>query len=179
MMIRNRAKRSRGAAYAEAIIMLPVFIVTLWGYQLLFSGHRARTAAMSQARHAAWASSMEGCGLGEDAISTCPGCDGSSDSAPGDVPGDAGAIWDRLQDIPFIGGILSGLFGPMVDGSGSQTYASTYSGARSDRQKNGEARAAVHVVCNTKRETLGDIIKRALCNTPVVGALVSFIPDFC
>ena len=42
-----------------------------------------------------------------------------------------------------------------------------------------EARAAVHVVCNTKRETLGDIIKRALCNTPVVGALVSFIPDFC
>ena len=165
----NRRGRSRGAAYAEALIMLPVFFITLWGYQLLFHGHSAKAEAAAVSRTSAWETSMAGCGLLDESDSTCSGCPAADTS---DVIGALGG-----EAMGWFSGILGGLFGPMVGAGAVEDYNSGE--GFSSLSRDGSVSASMGVVCNTKRETLISIIKQALCENPIMGPIVSYISDFC
>ncbi len=176
MLSRHRNRRTRGAAYAEAVIMLPVFMILMWGYYLLYNGHGARRTAMAGARTSAWEASMEGCGLLDEATNTCESCGDS----PGEGPLAPSGVFDSLTSgsMSWLGDIIGGLFGPLVGRQNNAEYDAHFVPEDSLRD-GGTVRARMQVVCNTKRETLLGIIKQALCRSGLIGGILDFIGDFC
>lgn len=116
----------RGAAYTEAVIMLPVFFVI---FALFYQVYRTRTAkfeTMQSVRTAAWMKSNAGCE--DDEGTTCPsgteGCTVEDGDAEGGIDG---VLSDLRSDsdpllAPFtslLGGLLENVFGTAVTKSAS------------------------------------------------------------
>ncbi|MEM7607557.1 MAG: hypothetical protein AAF411_19560 [Myxococcota bacterium] len=158
--------------------MLPVFFTLLWSYHLLYNGHVARGTSMSNARMGAWQTSMEGCAFGDTRnTTTCVDCDSGGAGATAEV-GETGDLFSGLLgEIPFLGSLLRGLFGPMVSGAGNVAYTPGYR-PREGLSNGGNIDARMDVVCNSQRESLADILKRAVCSWPAVGTVLSFL-NFC
>lgn len=162
MLRLHRKRRSRGAAYAEACVMIPVFITIIWAYHLLYNANVARGTAMMNARSAAWERSMEGCTFFEGGACEGDGCvEGSSAS-------------EGLDS--WIVDILGPLFGPPANGASTVDY--NVGGTPWGLMSGGAASADIRLVCNTKRQTLWQILKEAICNVPGLGSFLSFI-SFC
>lgn len=174
MLRLQRKRRSRGAAYAEACVMIPVFIIIIWSYNLLYSANVARGTAMMNARSDAWEVSMEGCGMLDGGECRGDGCD------------EDGEVNSALSgDNSWILRILGGLFGPEVGGSSTVNYeVGTPSGANWGSREggplmsSGSASADIVVVCNTRRQTIWQILKQAICAVPGLGSFLDFI-SFC
>lgn len=165
---RRRNRRTEGAAYAEAVIMLPVFFIIFTGFYVLYNANTARLDAMSVARTEAWRIASEGCPLGE------------SSECVGDACGAIGTVTSGLDAAlagtgparALLQSVLDSLLGPNTMASDTQTFAG--SGAFSG----GSAGAAYQVVCNTQRETFMGLIKRAAC-AMVPTAVASYLSSFC
>lgn len=153
----------RGAAYAEAVIMLPVFMAIFAGYYALFNAHSARLETMNNVRSATWQRSVEGCGL----FDADEGCTGACASEIGSISGEI------ASDIPIVGGMLSSLVGPIV--SEGRT-AVDYDGAAAFG--GGSATSSYQLVCNTRRQTVWDIVKAAACEI-LPDAVTSLMSSIC
>lgn len=164
MLRLQRKRRSRGAAYAEACVMIPVFITIIWSYHLLYNANVARHSSMANARSVAWENAMEGCTF----------FDGGSDACVGDGCTDAEAVSSGLDS--WIIDILGPLFGPPVSGSSTVNYE--VGGTPFGLMSGGAATAHINLVCTSKRQTLWEILKEAICNVPGLGSFLSFI-SFC
>jgi hypothetical protein len=144
--------------------MIPVFITIIWSYHLLYNANVARGTAMMNARSSAWELSMAGCTFLERG-----GCEGDG-CAEGEAAGEG------LSGDSWIMDILGPIFGPNVSGASSVNYEVT--GTPWGLMSGGAANADIQLVCNTKRQTLWQILKEALCNVPGLGSFLSFI-SFC
>ncbi|MFK8001401.1 MAG: hypothetical protein AB8H86_17530 [Polyangiales bacterium] len=164
MLRLQRKRRSRGAAYAEACVMIPVFITIIWAYHLLYNANVARGTAMMNARSQAWELSMAGCTFFEGGSCEGSGC------------ADGAAVGDGLSGSGWIMDILGPIFGPNVSGASSVDYE--VGGTPWGLMSGGAASADVSLVCNTKRQTLWMILKEAICNVPGLGSFLDFI-SFC
>lgn len=164
MLRLQRKRRSRGAAYAEACVMIPVFIIIVWSYHLLYNANIARHTSMMNSRSQAWELSMAGCTFFEGG------------SCEGDGCGDGGGVEGALADDGWIMAILGPIFGPNV--TGASNVAFEVGGTPWGMMSGGSASSRVTLVCNTKRQTLWMILKEAICNVPGLGSFLSFI-NFC
>ena len=164
MLRLQRKRRTRGAAYAEACVMIPVFITIIWSYHLLYNANVARGTSMMNARSEAWEAAMEGCGIAEGG----GGCTGDGCGAEGtDAP-------SALPD--WVLAVMGPIFGPEVSGASSVDYEVT--GTPWGLMSGGAASSRVTMVCNTKRQTLWQILQDAICRVPGLGSFLSFI-SFC
>lgn len=170
---------TRGAAYTEAVIVIPVFIL-LWAAVIHVGGSfQAKSVASQTARRCAWAYANGGC---DDVPEGCEGVVGGADRQfddgdIDDVAGDDGQkirdgvqqisdpIDDSIGEIPVAGDIIHAIVGtattatagvpvkrPKVLGGQRQRLTTSYT-----------------VMCNEREKTLGSIVTGAFCSLTGIG----------
>ncbi|MDH5491500.1 MAG: hypothetical protein OEY14_06060 [Myxococcales bacterium] len=149
----------RGAAYTEAVIMLPVFFMV---FALFYHVHRVHTAkleTLQNARSSAWLMSYDDC----EGSSTCPSGRGECASADSDSGVDS-AISDLKSKLgPFegaIGGFLDGIFGTATKATATSSYSDPNYLGGSDHNLS----TSYAIMCNPKRVTILDMLKTAFCD---------------
>ncbi len=159
---RRWTAEQRGAASVEAVIMLPFFILILFG--VLFAARMAETrqALLVKARHCAWQHSNAGCpGRAPE------GCDGVVGS-----PVDSGMdndIWQRAEasspideasDIPLVGAAVEAIFGSaLLADAGGEVERPPVLGGRAV-----EVHGRYYLMCNEQPRTLGEALIDAFCD---------------
>ena len=97
-------------------------------------------------------------------------------SCEGDGCGEGGALGDGLAGDSWIMDILGPIFGPNVSGASDVAYE--VGGTPWGMMSGGSASSHITLVCNTKRQTLREVLKEAICNVPGLGSFLDFI-NFC
>ncbi|MDQ3031891.1 MAG: hypothetical protein M3Y87_05690 [Myxococcota bacterium] len=159
---------TRGAAYTEVIIMMPVFISLFVGIGFFHEYYLARMNAATEARRCAWAYSNGGCDQVPD------GCAGvirgtggaeSRGSSPavedhtGDVR-DGVAELDREMPMSASRRIMEAILGSSTTARGSEpVQLPDWVGGGSR-----EATCGYTVVCNEREHTLQSLVREAFCN---------------
>lgn len=156
---RALAKRDRtkiqGAAYLEAVIILPTFILIFAG--VLFVQHlwEVRQTALITARRCAWQYSSSGC------RESPPGCEGvvsSRGSSDGDEQTSRlikGKMLAGLKELPVIGTAIEGLFGGALNSSASNTVTRpTVLGGGAARVK-----GDFYLLCNEREREMKEVLK--------------------
>jgi hypothetical protein len=161
---RSLLRDTRGAAYTEVIVMMPVFISLFAGIGFFHHLYSARMDAGTLARRCAWAYANGGC----DAVPA--GCEGvtrgsapptSPSPAQGDVDEARGQVaqLDDEMPMPAASSILDAILG-------------TTTTTRADEQVpmpqwigGGERPATCRyaVACNERERTLGSLVRDAFC----------------
>jgi len=156
--IARRARRRAGAAMVEAVIVLPVLLLTLFAVGFMRERYLGRQQASLAARRCAWAHAIGGCGQAP------PGCSAAQRAAPEDDP-DAVAIMnaaaanagsstiDVFEDIPVLGRAIAGLFGTQTGASAVSATALPW-----DRTTQVIDRSELVVLCNERPQ---DVLKAA------------------
>jgi len=164
---------TRGAAYAEAVIVLPVLITILWGNYLIMGAGSSKLEAMNEVRRVAW-----------EAANTPSECEESSDHRGADRFG-GGVVTDltswmgRAESIPIVGDLLSDFFGvPHIPSPATSNYEipGAFGGG------SGTASAEYMVMCNTERKTISMMLSRAFCDLVERisgGSVPSFLSGMC
>ena len=171
--LRSLLKDTRGAAYAEAVIVLPVLIGILWGNYLIFNAGSSKLEAMNDVRRVAW-----------QAANTPDVCEETSDPSGADTFNTGGVVtsvlgWmDSAATIPVVGDFLSNFFGvPHRPSPSTVSYdiPGAYGGGT------GAASAAYMVMCNTERLTISMMLKRAFCDLveKIAGGVPPFLGGMC
>lgn len=156
---------TRGAAYTEAVIVIPVFALLWAGVIYTGQSFHAKSVATQQARRCAWAYANGGC---DQVPEGCEGVVGertrqhADDDLDGIAGDDADGIRDGVSDMTTEGmGVADGLVSAIV---GSHTDAIGGSAVSEPEVLGGDDRT-VHsryrVMCNERKKTLGGIVKRA------------------
>jgi len=164
---------TRGAAYAEAVIVLPVLITILWGNYLIMGAGSSKLEAMNEVRRVAW-----------EAANTPSECEESSDPDGADRFDGGGAVttllgWmDAATSIPVVGDFLSDFFGvPHVPSPATASYdiPGAFGGGT------GTSTAEYMVMCNTERKTISMMLKRAFCDLveTIAGSVPAFLGGMC
>ena len=151
-----------GAASVEAAIMLPFFILILFG--VLFAARVAETRQLLlvKARHCAWHHSNAGCPQKPP-----EGCDGVV-GPPVDT-GIDNDIWQRAEatspidaasEIPFVGTAVEWIFGSALQTRADGTVERPpVLGGRAV-----EVHGRYYLMCNEKPRTLGETLREAFCS---------------
>lgn len=157
----------RGAAYAEAVIMLPVYLAMFALFGLVHNEAHQKMETLAQSRSAAWQRSNAGC-EGED--ESCPSCMGVEGADDGTVYGDIDGAINGVGEVPIVGSILEG----MLDGLfGSQTTLRASATIERPRLLGGGSRNATSsytVLCNPVRTSVWEMLRNAFCG---------FVPFLC
>ncbi len=163
---------TRGAAYAEAVIVLPVLITILWGNYLIMGAGSSKLEAMNDVRRVAW-----------EASNTPSECEESSDPDGADRFDGGGVVttllgWmDLAQGIPIVGDFLADFFGvPHVPSPASVSYEipGAFGGGT------GTSTAEYMVMCNTERKTISTMLRRAFCDlVDSFGGIPPFLSGMC
>lgn len=103
-------KDSRGAVFAESVIMLPFFILILQGYTFVHSTYRTRIVVFQQTKACAWDYANRGC---TGAAASCRVQDQG--------PLGAGEGIASLRTAPVIGPLMTTLFGTRAKYTKTQT----------------------------------------------------------
>lgn len=155
----------------EAVILLPVLAVILFGILFVQARASATELARSKARRCAWQHAVSGCDeIPEDCGDTdtkhrapkrtTPAAD-ATDGGPAQDPDAAvdavKAETQSLTDLPLIGEAISGLFGT----------ATVFRVSREVERAGftGKASGRVYLICNAKPTTPGKIAHDIFCNT--------------
>ena len=168
---RNRLWRdTRGAAYTEAVIALPVFIVVFAGILALNAYYSAKLESMSEARANTWqiangtsCASTSGCSADSGA-----GCIDQEEAVLGDSS--TGGLYDLfncpdsicLGTIPGVLPVFNELFGGSDNGSGSFTVdvPAMFGGSST-------MNSTMTLACNPEGKTVGrlmaDVIGETVC----------------
>ncbi len=164
----------RGAAYAEAVIVLPVLITILWGNYLIMGAGSSKLEAMNEVRRVAW-----------EAANTPSECEETSDHDGADRFDGGGAVTTLLgwmsaaEGIPIVGDLLSDFFGmPHIPSPSTSSYEipGAFGGGT------GTASAEYMVMCNTERKTISMMLTRAFCDLVEKisgGGVPSFLAPMC
>jgi len=144
----------------EAVIMLPVFILILFG--VLFAARMAETrqAALMAARACAWRYADAGCRPVE-------GCEqvivASADTGiDNDIRQrvEAESFLDTMTEIPLLGPAVEGIFGSAaVADAGRTVERPTVLGGGAI-----EIRGSYYLMCNERERTLGGLLREAFCS---------------
>lgn len=165
---------TRGAAYAEAVIVLPVLITILWGNYLVMGAGSSKLEAMNEVRRVAW-----------EAANTPSRCEESSDHDGADRFDGGGVVTELMgwmgeaEDIPIIGDLLADFFGvPHIPSPATSSYdiPGAFGGGT------GSASAEYMVMCNTERKTISMMLSRAFCDLVEKisgGSVPSFLSGMC
>jgi hypothetical protein len=157
----------RGAAYAEAVVMLPVYLAMFALFGLVHNEAHQKMETLAQSRSNAWQRSNGGC-EGED--ESCPSCMAVEGSDDGTVYGDIDGAINGVGEIPIVGSILEG----MLDGLfGSQTTVRASATIERPRLLGGGSRTATSsytVLCNPVRTSVWEMLRNAFCG---------FVPFLC
>lgn len=165
--MRRRITQS-GAAMVEAVILLPVLAVILFGILFVQERASATQSARGKARRCAWQHAVGGCGevpagCGEaehgQAQRTTPSAD-TTDTASVQDPDAAveavAAETRTLVKVPLIGDAIDGLFGT----------ATSFSVSRDVERAGlaGKASGRVYLLCNARPTTPWDVVQQTFCN---------------
>ncbi len=153
----------KGAAYTEAVVMLPVYILVFALFYMVHDSAIAKTISMSESRQAGWAAAFSDCGGGDE--SGCPSCSATAEGFPTDDGTAMGSLRGAVSDIGgegIVGGALSGVLGSLLDGLfGGQV--TRYGNASYDRPAylgggTVDVSSGYTMVCNPERQTIGSIL---------------------
>ena len=159
-MRHNLRSDQRGAALAEFVVLLPLFVLILVGLLYLFKTLEGRQLSMLKARSCGWQYAMEGC------EKVPPGCDifpGQGDDQSGFKEAMAGLnerSWlDAASHFPVIGKAIKALFGEGKRGTASVMVP------RPPLMGGGEVKVEgkFYILCNTKDKTLGEMATETFC----------------
>jgi hypothetical protein len=171
-MRRDRARKTRGwrrwlrrlfgdttgAVFAEAVIMLPFFII-VWGLIIYVHDYYSRRITLGQqSKSCSWQYSNDGC-------QRMPaGCERFSVRAAGDfsadeLPDGGGSALQQFANLPIVRGILTLVLGKnaVVDASAEVAKPGVLGGGRAPM------RSRHSVMCNEIPRTPGDIARDAFC----------------
>lgn len=150
----------RGAALAEFVVLLPVFVLLLVSVLYLFRTLEGRQLSMLKARSCGFQYAMNGC------ETVPPGCDifaGEGDDQSGFEQAKGGLkerSWlDAAAHFPVIGSMIKALFGEGRRGTASLAVA------RPPLFGGGEVsvKGSFYILCNTKDKTLGEMATETFC----------------
>ena len=167
---RSLLEDTRGAAYTEVVLMMPVFISLFVGIGFFHQYYSARMDAATEARRCAWAYANGGC---EDVPPGCAGIVGGSGGAErrlsdsavqGQVDDARQNVADMEREMPLPGAatrIYEAILGSSTTARGSEpvTMPDWVGGGTRD------ARCGYTVVCNEEERTLGGLIHEAFCGS--------------
>lgn len=163
---RRRAPR-RGAAMVEAVILLPVLAVILFGILFVQEHASATQSARGKARRCAWQHAVGGCGEipegcgdtdHQETQRTTPPAD-AMDAASAQDPDAAveavAAETSMLVDVPLIGDAIDGLFGT----------ATSFTVSRDVERAGlaGNASGRVYLLCNARPTTPWNVVRQTFC----------------
>ncbi len=164
MMGSRLARDTRGAAFAEALVMMPAFILLFAGVGFFHHYYTARMNAAETARRCAWAYSNGGC---DQVPGGCAGVVGGQDAggAPRASSGDiaeAQTQIDRITSgvaVPGLDSIRRAILGTATTATGRESVPIP-DVARGGRR---DATCRYTVVCNERERTLASIVRDAFC----------------
>ena len=118
----SHGRRRRGAAMIEAVIVLPILLLTWAGVSFMRERFLGRQQALLAARRCAWAHAVSGCGQPPE------GCTSEAQLAAEPAQGSAAIMHaardrsamksiDVFNDIPVLGEVLGALFGSQTGAS--------------------------------------------------------------
>ena len=170
---RSLLRDQRGAAYAEALIVLPVLILIMGGNYLLLNAGVAKTTAMNSVRRDAWHTAN---GSGCDESNECPGDCDTFDGGGGPVSRVMGWI-QGLANIPLIGDIVENFFGVPTTVGANESFE--VPGAFTGVQNT--ASAGYRIMCNTERKTIRMLMTEAFCGLirDITGGIPFFLTRMC
>jgi hypothetical protein len=151
---------SRGAASAEAVVVLPVFIIIFASVLYVRSQVLSRQAAETKARACAWAFSTNNCGAippgCEDIVRKVDGAAGVVDEIEKDLLSARGGLVGPVV-AKVIEPALKCAFGSALDANTKQSYQrpSLYGGGTAT------ASGSYHLACNLAHETLIEVANDA------------------
>ncbi|UJR82148.1 TadE/TadG family type IV pilus assembly protein [Sandaracinus amylolyticus] len=166
---RSLLRDTRGAAYAEVVLMMPVFISLFAGIGFFHHFYMARMDAAAEARRCAWAYANGGC---DQVPAGCEGVVGgagggaeSRTSRPEVNSGIADAregVAQMDRDMPLSASrrIYEAILGSSTTARGSESVPMPDWVGGGSR----DARCGYTVVCNEREQTLGGLIREAFCN---------------
>jgi hypothetical protein len=167
----GRAARARaGAAMIEAVIVLPVLLMTFAGVLFMRERYLGQQQALLAARRCAWAHAIGGCGeapAGCRALVLAP-VDPDRDSAAivsaaRAQQGEESTI-DVFDDIPVLGKAIAGLFGTHTVASALARTAVPW-----DRERQVSDRFERVVLCNEQPRDVLAAARNVFCrNVPLV-----------
>jgi len=156
--LRSLLRSTRGAVYAEAVIIVPFFVI-VWGCIVyVHDFYSARIALTQKVKSCAWQYSNNAC---EQIPAGCSRFDlhQASDLSSGDLP-EGGNILEQFANLPVVSGIVRVVLGtnaeargsgnvarPPVIGGGSSGIASRHS-----------------IMCNEVPQSPADLARRMFCN---------------
>lgn len=164
---RSLLRDEGGAAYAEAVVMMPVFIAMLALFGLVHHEAHQKMSTMAESRSQAWQTSNAGCN--GEAVG-CDSCTTVGSDEDGTVFGSIQDAFGDIGSIPIVGSILQG----MLDGLlGTQTTLRASASVNRPNYLGGGARDASSsytVMCNPVRQSIWGMVRDAFCG---------FIPFLC
>lgn len=155
--LRALLRDEEGAAYAEAVIMLPAYIAIFALMYLVHDATDTKLKTMAQARSSAWLLSYNSC-EGSAGSEGCPSCtEGESGGLFGGVEDAVGGIGDIPIFGPIFSGVVDGLLGTET------TIAATESFNRPSYLGGGSTDVTTRytIMCNPERQTLWDLVSSA------------------
>lgn len=167
---RSLLRDTRGAAYTEVVLMMPVFISLFAGVGFFHQYYTARMDAGTEARRCAWAYANGGC---EQVPAGCAGVVGGSGGAErrlsdsavqGQVDEARGNVSQMEREMPLPGAatrIYEAILGSSTTASASEPVTMPDWVGGGTRQ----ARCGYTVVCNEREQTLGGLIREAFCGS--------------
>lgn len=151
--MKSLAKRRRaGTASIEIAVMLPVFIVLLFGALHLHRVTQTSLAVQQEARACAWQYALSGCrSAGTLCTQSKPVHEGAADS-------EKKGAFSYIASIPVLGSIVAVVFGEAMSAEARGSTPAFMSAGKEDSV------ATIHLVCNTVSESWEKKIKDALCS---------------
>jgi hypothetical protein len=162
---RTLLRDTRGAAYTETVLMMPVLISIFAGIGVFHAAYRGRMDAAEDARRCVWEYANGGC------TTPPPGCEaivGGSSASPLSDPAVDGHARDanqalgdmsRIIPVPGLGGLLESILGTTTTARASrQIQMPAWLGGATRTESASET-----VVCNERPRELEDLIRDAFC----------------
>lgn len=156
----------RGAAYTEAVIMLPVFMTVMALFFMVYRVYTKKFETMSNVRSVAWtAANSDSCEDGgtEECPSGGSGCTTSDEED--DVQGGIDDLLGEATEIPVLGTLLDGVFGVAITktvtdsvenpdylGGGTKSVATSYT-----LMCNPEPTTVWELILDSFNDIIGDI----------------------
>lgn len=162
---RTLLRDTRGAAYTETVLMMPVLISIFAGIGVFHAMYRGRMDAAEDARRCVWEYANGGC------TTPPPGCEGivgGSSATPLSDPAVDGHTRDANQALSEMNSVIPvpGLSGIVESILGTTTTARASRQVQMPRWLGGATRtesASETVVCNERPRELEDLIRDAFC----------------
>jgi hypothetical protein len=159
---KNREKNT-GAASLEAVMVLPIFLLIFAGVLYVERLSETKQRALVEARRCAWQYADAGCDPKkipegcEDVLQYAAGL--SDDNALTD--NESGGVLDGLEDIPFIGPFIEGLFGNALTARANRNIRKPPILGQETVSINGY----YYLMCNEKKLDILDVVTSAFCGT--------------